>query len=49
MVQCRGIGVQTFSVTAAGSYTGTNTVSVVNSSGSAYTSGKTILYLNSIL
>jgi len=38
--QCRGIGVQTFSVTAAGSYTGTNTVSVVNSSGSAYTSGK---------
>ena len=38
--QCRGIGVQTFSVTAAGSYTGTNIVSVENSSGSAYTSGK---------
>ena len=38
--QCRGIGVQTFSVTAASSYTGTNIVSVENSSGSAYTSGK---------
>ena len=38
--QCRGIGIQTFSVDAASSYSGTTTVSVVNSSGNAVTSGK---------
>ena len=38
--QCRGIGIQTFSVDAASSYSGTTTVSVVDSSGSAVTSGK---------
>jgi len=38
--QCRGIGVQTFAVSAASSYSGTNIVSVQNSSGSNVTSGK---------
>tara|TARA_R100000231_G_scaffold33643_1_gene29527 strand:+ start:754 stop:3651 length:2898 start_codon:yes stop_codon:yes gene_type:complete len=38
--QCRGIGIQTFSVDAASSYSGTTTVSVVDSSGNAVTSGK---------
>ena len=38
--QCRGIGVQTFAVTAASSYSGTNIVSVRNSGGVSVTSGK---------
>jgi|MDSZ01.2.fsa_nt_gb hypothetical protein len=38
--QCRGIGIQTFSVDAASSYTGTTTVSVVDSSDNPVTSGK---------
>ena len=38
--QCRGIGIQTFSVDAQSSYTGTNTISVTDASGAAVTSGK---------
>ena len=38
--QCRGIGIQTFSVDALSSYTGTNTISVTDASGNAVTSGK---------
>ena len=38
--QCRGIGVQTFAVTAASSYTGTNIESVQDSAGNNITSGK---------
>ena len=38
--QCRGIGIQTFSVDAKSSYTGTNTISVTDASGAAVTSGK---------
>ena len=38
--QCRGIGIQTFSVDALSSYTGTNTLSVTDASGNAVTSGK---------
>ena len=37
---CPGIGTQVFSVTAAGSYSGTNIVSVKNSSGTDITSGR---------
>ena len=37
---CPGIVTQVFSVTAAGSYSGTNTVSVVNAAGSTVTTGK---------
>ena len=38
--QCRGIGIQTFSIDAKSSYTGTNTISVTDASGAAVTSGK---------
>ena len=38
--QCRGIGIQTFSIDAKSSYTGTNTISVTDASGTAVTSGK---------
>ena len=38
--QCRGIGIQTFSIDALSSYTGTNTLSVTDASGNAVTSGK---------
>ena len=38
--QCRGIGVQTFAVSAASSYSGTNIVSVRNTGGVSVTSGK---------
>ena len=37
---CKGIGTQVFTVTAAGSYSGTDIVSVKNSSGTSYTSGR---------
>ena len=37
---CPGIGTQVFSVTAAGSYSGTNIVSVKNASGTDITSGR---------
>ena len=37
---CKGIGTQVFNVTAASSYSGTDTISVKNSSGSSYTSGR---------
>ena len=40
---CPGIGTQVFTVTAAGSYSGTTTVSVKNSSNQAVTSGKSNL------
>ena len=38
--QCRGIGIQTFSCTAASSYTGTNTVLVTDVNNTTVTSGK---------
>jgi hypothetical protein len=37
---CNGIGTQVFTVTAAGSYSGTDTVEVKNSSGTTLTSGR---------
>ena len=38
--QCRGIGIQTFTCTAASSYTGTNTVLVTDVNNATVTSGK---------
>ena len=38
--QCRGIGIQTFTCTAASSYTGTNTVLVTDVNNNTVTSGK---------